>query len=277
LSAAGHRFGMKRTSVVSPGGWQVPAGRRPGWEWVPPTGASARLDRMPRWVRILYWTPWVDRYAHVWMWSHGGWDVEPPDDLGPAAAAALVWSGPAPQPRAQGPASRAWSRVAGFVWRLFDPAERYMRRGPAGRRRPRPTRWSGGSRRPSREVAHGSAVREPDADEVAWMRAEAERHQAALRDAERRWGHEARICADELVRGASTVLSFDGGQVRGRLVRFWRGDSVLELESVGSNGEGIGGKRTRLSRRPDTDNETIAFCLLDQVTRVERQRPTNGR
>jgi hypothetical protein len=107
------------------------------------------------------------------------------------------------------------------------------------------------------------------------MRADAERHQAALREAERQWGDRARICADEAVR-ATTVLSFDGGQVRGRLVRFWRGDSVLELESVGSTGDGAQ-RRARLSRRPETDRDAIAFYLLDQVARTQGLRPTSGR
>ncbi|OZB89570.1 MAG: hypothetical protein B7X41_02120 [Microbacterium sp. 14-71-5] len=30
---------------------------------------------MPTWVRVWYRTPFIDRYAHVWMWHHGGWQV----------------------------------------------------------------------------------------------------------------------------------------------------------------------------------------------------------
>jgi hypothetical protein len=33
---------------------------------------------MPRWVRVWYRVPFIDRYAYVWMWHHGGWDVLPP-------------------------------------------------------------------------------------------------------------------------------------------------------------------------------------------------------
>jgi hypothetical protein len=64
--------------VHSPGGWTPPSGVRPGWNWVPPDGAVPRADLMPRWVRLWYHTPFVDRFAHAWMWSHGGWDVVPP-------------------------------------------------------------------------------------------------------------------------------------------------------------------------------------------------------
>ena len=64
--------------IPSPGGWTVPLGLRPGWNWVPSSGAVPRADLMPPWVRIWYRTPFVDRFAHTWMWSHGGWEVAPP-------------------------------------------------------------------------------------------------------------------------------------------------------------------------------------------------------
>lgn len=66
--------------VPSPGGWDPPHGVRPGWDWTPPwMGASPTPERMPLWVRLLYRLPFVDRYAHMWMWSHGGFMVFPPD------------------------------------------------------------------------------------------------------------------------------------------------------------------------------------------------------
>jgi hypothetical protein len=64
--------------VPSRGGWTPPPGVRPGWNWTPPGGVRPRLDRVPRWVGAWYRIPFVDRYAHHWMWQHGGWDVEPP-------------------------------------------------------------------------------------------------------------------------------------------------------------------------------------------------------
>ncbi len=65
-------------AAPSPAGWQPPAGARPAWGWTPPGGIEPRLDRVPAWVRLWYRTPFVDRYAHAWMWEHGGWDVLPP-------------------------------------------------------------------------------------------------------------------------------------------------------------------------------------------------------
>ncbi|MGY1855886.1 hypothetical protein [Modestobacter sp. SYSU DS0290] len=62
----------------SPGPWSAPPGVLPGWDWLPPDhGVRRRLDRVPAWVRLWYRTPFVDRYAHAWMWHHGGWDVLP--------------------------------------------------------------------------------------------------------------------------------------------------------------------------------------------------------
>ena len=62
----------------SPGACVPPPGVLPGWNWLPPQhGAAPRLDRVPWWVRAWYRTPLLDRYAHVWMWHHGGWELRP--------------------------------------------------------------------------------------------------------------------------------------------------------------------------------------------------------
>ena len=70
---------------VSPGRWVAPPGRRPAWNWVPDGhGIRPRLDAVPLWVRLWYRTPFVDRFAYVWMWHHGGWWVHPhPRPAGP--------------------------------------------------------------------------------------------------------------------------------------------------------------------------------------------------
>jgi hypothetical protein len=70
--------------VPTPGGWPVPSEVIPAWNWTPPPGITPRLDRVPRWVRIWYYTPFADRYAHAWMWRHGGFDVVPPAAWAPA-------------------------------------------------------------------------------------------------------------------------------------------------------------------------------------------------
>ena len=70
--------------VPSPGVWHPPEGTRPAWNWIPPDhGLTPRLDRVPRWVRIWFRTPFFDRFAYAWMWDHGGWDIVPHIDPGP--------------------------------------------------------------------------------------------------------------------------------------------------------------------------------------------------
>lgn len=66
--------------LLSPGSWTPPAGVLPGWNWVPPDGVSPRIDLAPWWVRVWYRVPFVDRYAYVWMWHHGCWQLDRPAD-----------------------------------------------------------------------------------------------------------------------------------------------------------------------------------------------------
>jgi hypothetical protein len=56
--------------VPSPGQWHAPGGLRPGWQWLPENGAMPNLRGIPRWVRVWYRTPLVDRYAYEWI----GWE-----------------------------------------------------------------------------------------------------------------------------------------------------------------------------------------------------------
>ena len=63
----------------SPDGWVPPPGVLPGWNWLPPDhGVSPRLDRVPRWVRLWFRTPLLDRWAYAWMWHHGALEMVPP-------------------------------------------------------------------------------------------------------------------------------------------------------------------------------------------------------
>jgi hypothetical protein len=88
----GQRVPSEPGYVLSPGGWTPPRGTLPAWNWVPPEGAMPRLDVVPRWVRVWYAIPLIDRYAHVWMWAHGGWEVRPPSPLPPRPASVSLAS-----------------------------------------------------------------------------------------------------------------------------------------------------------------------------------------
>ena len=82
----------------TPAGWVAPAGTLPAWNWIPAGhGLSPRLDRVPRWVRIWFRTPFIDRYAYVWMWHHGGWDLNSGEAADPGYnAGATLPRSPAP-------------------------------------------------------------------------------------------------------------------------------------------------------------------------------------
>jgi hypothetical protein len=44
---------------------------------------------MAWWVRVWYGLPLVDRYAHAWMWAHGGWEVPPSPGVPPEEQASV--------------------------------------------------------------------------------------------------------------------------------------------------------------------------------------------
>jgi hypothetical protein len=85
----GRRVASEPGHVLSPGGWTPPPGVLPAWSWVPPEGAKPRLDIVPWWVQVWYELPLLDRYAHAWMWWHGGWEVRPPDSTRPGQQAGV--------------------------------------------------------------------------------------------------------------------------------------------------------------------------------------------
>lgn len=63
--------------VPSPGGWQPSSGVRPGWDWVPPSGATLHVDALPAWANLWRRTPLLARLAYPWLWKHGYWLVQP--------------------------------------------------------------------------------------------------------------------------------------------------------------------------------------------------------
>ena len=108
--------------IPSPGGWIVPPGVRPAWNWTPPPGIVPRPDRAPRWVRWWYRTPLIDRYA-----LNGCGGTEPG-----------TWSRPLPGRRAAAPRERASlagrHRHRGLVRHAWYLDLRYRR--PAPHRQP---------------------------------------------------------------------------------------------------------------------------------------------
>jgi hypothetical protein len=137
---------------------------------------------------------------------------------------------------------------------IFDPAGRYMRKhDPYPSPYPPRRRHRGLSARSRRGSFVGGFVFGPDvpggarqatAEELASMRErvqqDRDRYEIALEAARRRWSEQALACARELLASGTTVLSADGGQVRGHLIRFWHGDNVLELTTSGRDASNPG-------------------------------------
>jgi hypothetical protein len=197
-----------------------------------------------------------------------------------------TWSAPALRTTVNRRAGSSPNLVAVNLPRLlvgiFDPAGRYMRKHDRAHplRQRRKTSLMSSRHRPF----VGGAVFGPDvpggarqatAEELASMRERAQQHQArhefALESVRSRWGEQALVCARDLLGSGTTVLSVDGGQVRGHLVRFWRGDNVLELSS--SSHDTGSGSMTRLSRGRNTSAEAIAHYLIHEVARMQ-DRPS---
>ncbi len=54
-------------------------------------------------------------------------------------------------------------------------------------------------------------------------------HDAAVEEVRRRWSAELRAAAEQLQRSGETSLRLAGCAIAARVVRFWRGNSMLEI------------------------------------------------
>ena len=136
-----------------------------------------------------------------------------------------------------------------LLW-LIDPAGAYWaRRDPV----PRGTVFRqaavfgpdvpGGSRQ---------ATDEEIADLEAAAAGHTEEHRAALEDVERRFAPALRAAAQRLVDEGTADLRVGDREVEARLVRFWRGDSLLETRTTAPGAAGE--SRTRVPRHPGPDD-----------------------
>ncbi len=147
-----------------------------------------------------------------------------------------------------------WRRA---VLHVVDPAEIYMRRDE-----PRPAKRRSGNR--VGWTSYGSAARPaPRPERSLPSRAELEdrerrhqEHKAALQGEFFEYFKEK---ARSMLPAGSAVLRTTHGLIAARVVKFWHGDSVLEIERTTTNGNQVGHSLTRLNRG-----------RLDQVTPIAR-------
>ena len=135
------------------------------------------------------------------------------------------------------------------LW-LIDPAGAYMARRTPRIRGPVYTGGAvygpdvpGGSRQATEEELRAMRSWRPDVDPE-----EVDPGEVAA-DLERRYGSELRRAAEQLCSSGTADLRMDGRHVQARVVRFWRGDSLLETTTTGPVDHGE--SRTRIPRQPD--------------------------
>ena len=88
--------------------------------------------------------------------------------------------------------------------------------------------------------------------DAAFARHADEEDEAALNDLERRWGSELRAAARRLTEEGRVGFRIEDRSVDARIVRFWRGDSLLETSTTtpGSSAASC----TRIGRRATPDD-----------------------
>ncbi|GAB3323707.1 hypothetical protein GCM10027451_47400 [Geodermatophilus aquaeductus] len=95
------------------------------------------------------------------------------------------------------------------------------------------------------------------AEEAARSRTDRE---ADLADVEQRWGPELHRAADELLATGAAELVLGDRTVHARLVRFWRGDDVLETTTQAPRSDGR--SLTRISRDPRRGGRAVLAAHL---------------
>jgi hypothetical protein len=147
--------------------------------------------------------------------------------------------------------------------KILDPAEAYFRAASPATRSP---------------VYHGAAFLSPAGPGEARQATEAEletrredfrraRRAEVDEDAVRReYGGELRSMAVELAAGAQVTFTCPNGRLECGIIRFWRGDSLLEIAEYGPTGQGRGQSLTRLCGPRTTTVDTVTHYLVLQVS-----------
>lgn len=104
------------------------------------------------------------------------------------------------------------------------------------------------SRRPTPEGPVGWIRVATEAEATALHGGAAHRHaarRARVEEVKRRWALQFERAARQLLEEGTTQLVFDGWKVDARLVRFWRGDGVVEIDTRWTGGSGRSLSRLR--------------------------------
>ncbi len=80
----------------------------------------------------------------------------------------------------------------------------------------------------------------------------------------RRWGPQLRDAVDELLDKGRVTVHLDQRTIDARIIRFWRGNSLVETRSLGPKGGGE--SLSRISRNPHREPPGV---LLDYLVRAD--------
>lgn len=154
-------------------------------------------------------------------------------------------------------------RIPALFFKIIDPASAHF-----GRETPKP----GGP------TYHGGVVFGPDVpggsrqatdDELLKLDDEPQVPRAYEAETDTVWqqySDELRSTAIGLLAGETVTFTCVAGRLEARILRFWRGDSLLEVYRHGTIGNSSGRSLTRIGRSPAVD--TIAQYLLFQVSKL---------
>lgn len=87
-------------------------------------------------------------------------------------------------------------------------------------------------------------------------------YRAARARAQAQWWDAALACAQRVVADGEATLDNDQAVVSARLVKFWIGDSVLEVEAPRRDGTGGRSSRSVVSRG---SGKVVVECIAQQV------------
>jgi len=156
-----------------------------------------------------------------------------------------------------------------LMGKVFDPAGAYMRRSSPRHRGPV---YRGGV--VYRPGVPGGA-RQATEDELRQWRSETPCYDwaAAFEEVRGRHGAELRRAADRVLAGERVTFVWSAGELVPYLIRFWRGDSVLEIDHRAVSGARLGISRSRPGRPGGETAEVIADYLVFAVAHQEAHEP----
>jgi hypothetical protein len=151
-----------------------------------------------------------------------------------------------------------------LLLQVIDPAQVYFdRHRLAHQRGERPAYWQAAVLGPDIED-EGRAGTDAERAELARGAArDQEDYEAALTDAKRRWAPQLQRAADQLLGAGATQFRLGDRTVSARIIRFWRGDHLLQTTTHGPDGGGE--SLSRISRDPRRGSAEV---LLEYLARA---------